>query len=140
MTGRAVANCLMISAGTGSRWGAGDCFTDFDADAVESIANFFSGAVVVALTADRDANDGGIALHTSRAVALRTMESDTAQGVGSALIATENARIQTFAGDASAVRRAVVISFTFSCCKDLITLIAIIDFHKSVNLRRKHLC
>ncbi len=104
----------MVFSGTGSRRSAGDGLADFNADAVESIANFLGGAVVVALAADRDANDGGIALHTSRAVALRPMESDAAQSISSALIASEDARIQTFASDASAVRRAIIISFTFS--------------------------
>lgn len=75
---RAIAYCLMVSASTIGCWSASDCFADLNADAIESIANFLSGAIVVTLTSDRDANDGWIALHTSRAVALRTMESDAA--------------------------------------------------------------
>ena len=104
----------MVFASTSSCWGASDCLANLNADAVESIADLFGGAVIVALASDGDTNDGGIALHTSRAVALRTMECNTAQRVRAALVSAEDAGIQTLSSDTSSIRWAVVVTFTFS--------------------------
>lgn len=102
---------MMIFSGTSSRWGAGDSLADFNADAVESIANLLCGAIVVTLAADRDTNDGRIALHASWTVALRAMESHATQGVRTALAAAKDARIQTLSSDTGSVGRTIVIDF-----------------------------
>lgn len=102
---------MMVFSGTSGRWGAGDCLADFNADAVESIANLLCGAIVVTLAADRDANDGRIALHASWTVALRAMESDATQGVRTALAAAKDTRIQTLSSDTGSVGRTIVIDF-----------------------------
>lgn len=101
----------MLSAAASGPRRAGDRFADFDADAVQAVAHLVRVTVVVALASDRYANDGGIALHSRRAVALRSVKSDAAEGVGAALIASEHARIQTLAGDAGSVGRTIVVSF-----------------------------
>jgi len=100
---RTVTNGLMFSAFTRGARSARDRLADFDADSVQSVADFVGGAIIVTLASDRNADDGGVALHSGRAVALGTMKDYTAEGVGSALISTEDARVQTFAGDTSAV-------------------------------------
>ena len=93
----------MFSAFTSGSRSARDRLADFDADSIQSVADFVGGAIIVTLASDRNADDGGVALHSGRAVALGTMEDYTAQGVGSALVSTEDARVQTFAGDTRAV-------------------------------------
>jgi hypothetical protein len=100
---RTVTNGLMFSAFTRGARSARDRLADFDADSVQSVADFVGGAIIVTLASDRNADDGGVALHSGRAVALGTMKDYTAEGVSSALVSTEDARVQTFAGDTSAV-------------------------------------
>lgn len=114
-SGRTFADGLMLPSGTAGSRGAGDRLADFDADAVEPVAHLVRVAVVVALAADRYANDGGVALHSGRAVALRSVECYAAESVCTALVAAEHARVQTLAGDAGSVGRTVVVAFTFRC-------------------------
>jgi hypothetical protein len=68
----------------------------------------------VTLAAHWYADDGSVALHTGRAVALRSMESDSTERVRSALIATEDARIQTLSSDTGSIGRTIIIHNAFS--------------------------
>ena len=115
MTWWTFAKGFVISAFAAGSGSTGDCLTDFDTNAIESVTNFIGGTVVVALTTDWHADDGGIALHTGRAVALRSMQSYTTESVRSTLIATKDARIETFASDAGSIRGTIVIHNTLSC-------------------------
>ena len=95
----------------------GDSFTDFNTNAIETVANFVCGTVIVTLATDWYANDGGIALHTGRTITLRSMESDATECVRSTLIAAKDARIQTLSSDTGSIGRTVVIHNAFSCRK-----------------------
>ena len=117
MTWRTLAKCFVIPAFATGPWSTSDCLADFDTNAVESVANFVGRTVIVTLAADWHADDGGIALQSGRAVALRSMESDTTEGVRTALIAAEDARIKTFSGDTGSIGWTIVIHNTFSCSK-----------------------
>jgi len=67
----------------------------------------------VTLAANWYADDGRVALHTGRAVALRTMESDSTERVRSTLIATKDARIQTLSSDTGSIGRTIIIHNAF---------------------------
>ena len=136
LSGRTSTDGLVFPSGTDGRRGARDRLTDLDADAVEAVAHFGRVAIVVALAADGDADDGGIALHSGRAVALGSMECDAAEAVGAALVA-HDARVETFAADAGAIRRAVFVSFAFRWKRKHCHFIRIPSAFPIENLRRK---
>lgn len=115
LSSRTGTDGLMFLSGTDCCGSARDGLADFDADAVESVAHLCVVAVVMALTSNRNTDDRGIALHSGRAVALRSMEGYSAEGVRPALVSADDARIQALARNTGAVRRTVFISFTFSC-------------------------
>jgi len=103
LTRRTVTDGLMHFSRTDGGRSASDRLADLNADAVEPVADLCVVAVVVTLTADRDASGCRVSLSTGGAVALRSVDGDSTEGVGTALVTTDDARIQAFTGDASAI-------------------------------------